>query len=487
MITWMQRKKKYLMVILWVTVISFVGAGFVGWGSYSYGNKASNVAKIGDVEVTVGQFQRQYSNIFSYYNELLEGKVSDAQKKDFEKVALQNLINRALLLNYAKELGLSATEQEIGQEIAQTPNFHNSDGKFEKEIYLRALNNAGIKIAEYEAEIKKDITINKLSEIFAFEATELEVAAFATPMTMKDKLEYKVLSTDDITPKVTEELKRQFFEDNKERFMSEPSFNLSFIKVAKKDVKITEALAKEHYEKNKTSYLDGQGNPKSFEDAKSEVLNDLADSITRREALKRSVAWKKGEVQPQKLEGVPMENSVVPADALREADRKASLNISKPVAVDDGYVVFKIDKRVPPRQLTYEESKRFVDPIVQREAAKKELEELAQRQTKDFSGKVTDYVGISDASTLTDLTNEEAQQFMSTLLTTSERVGVVNLGEKAVIYKILEQKLFEDEIEEADSAFARNSVERVKSDTIIEDLIGELKNRYTIETYIETL
>jgi len=51
MITWMQKKKKYLIVTIWVSTIAFIGAGFVGWGAYDYGSKASSIAKVGDVDV----------------------------------------------------------------------------------------------------------------------------------------------------------------------------------------------------------------------------------------------------------------------------------------------------------------------------------------------------------------------------------------------------------------------------------------------------
>ena len=47
MITWMQKHHKYLVVTIWISVIAFVGAGFVGWGAYSYGdNKGSIVVSV---------------------------------------------------------------------------------------------------------------------------------------------------------------------------------------------------------------------------------------------------------------------------------------------------------------------------------------------------------------------------------------------------------------------------------------------------------
>ena len=43
MITWMQRHKKWLVITIWISTIAFVGAGFVGWGSYEYGKQGGVV------------------------------------------------------------------------------------------------------------------------------------------------------------------------------------------------------------------------------------------------------------------------------------------------------------------------------------------------------------------------------------------------------------------------------------------------------------
>ena len=43
MITWMQRHKKWLVITIWISTIAFVGAGFVGWGSYKYGTQGGVV------------------------------------------------------------------------------------------------------------------------------------------------------------------------------------------------------------------------------------------------------------------------------------------------------------------------------------------------------------------------------------------------------------------------------------------------------------
>ena len=75
----MQRHRKYLVITIWISTIAFIGAGFVGWGQYSYGDKAGAVAKVGDISITSAELQRSYSNLFNQYNQLFQGKFDEKQ------------------------------------------------------------------------------------------------------------------------------------------------------------------------------------------------------------------------------------------------------------------------------------------------------------------------------------------------------------------------------------------------------------------------
>jgi len=70
MITWMQRHKKWLVITIWISTIAFVGAGFVGWGSYEYGKQGGAVAVVGDREVSVEEYQQEYSNLYDQYSRM---------------------------------------------------------------------------------------------------------------------------------------------------------------------------------------------------------------------------------------------------------------------------------------------------------------------------------------------------------------------------------------------------------------------------------
>ena len=49
----MQKHKKYLMAVIWISALSFVGAGFVGWGSFSFSSTSNAVAVVGDRHIAL--------------------------------------------------------------------------------------------------------------------------------------------------------------------------------------------------------------------------------------------------------------------------------------------------------------------------------------------------------------------------------------------------------------------------------------------------
>ena len=59
MISFMQKHKKYLVITIWVSTIAFVGAGFVGWGSYDFSSTSNAVAVVGENKVSINEMQRE--------------------------------------------------------------------------------------------------------------------------------------------------------------------------------------------------------------------------------------------------------------------------------------------------------------------------------------------------------------------------------------------------------------------------------------------
>jgi len=142
MISWMQRNNKFTVVVMWIAALSFILAGAVGG---SMGINSSNIGKVGDIELKKDKFQMEYSNLFSRYNQMMQGKFDEAKAKQMglQKQVINNMAAEARILNLAKEFGIIVTDKEAAQELASYPAFQK-DGHFDRKAYDSYIQNSGL-------------------------------------------------------------------------------------------------------------------------------------------------------------------------------------------------------------------------------------------------------------------------------------------------------------------------------------------------------
>jgi len=199
MISWMQKHNKYLVWTIWVATIAFIGAGFVGWGSYSFGSKAGNVAKVGDIEIKQTKLNMVYSNIYNQYNQAMQGTLDDkkAQEMGLIKQAFARLATQAKILNFAKDLGIIVSDAEVAQKL-QTIRAFQKEGVFMKEIYDGYLKSQRLRANAFEETLREELILEKTFSLLSVDTLPLEEEAISAAMNVSDKLAYKVLTNDDL-------------------------------------------------------------------------------------------------------------------------------------------------------------------------------------------------------------------------------------------------------------------------------------------------
>ena len=488
MITWMQRHKKYLIITIWISTIAFVGAGFVGWGQYSYGDKAGAVAKVGNIEITMGQMQKSYSRMYAQYNKMFQGNFDEEKAKQFglQKQALQQLIQQTLILNLAESYDLEVNDVELLAELKSQEAFFNN-GLFDKEIYKQVLSRNNMSMKEYESDVKKGLLIEKTLKLLPVEASSNESKVLNTIMNISDKINYKVLSTNDITVDTSDAKIKPFWETTSQNYMSEVSYELNFVKQAKITGKYEESKISKYYQENKTKFKDSEGKILTIENAKDAIIEKLDAKATKDKALRTYIAYKKGKLDPKvTVESVTVSKSNNPytTEALKKISKLALTSpYMKPVLVDDDYYTFELKKTNPSTAKTYEEAKAEVFPVYVAQTKKTKLLELANSSVKTFSGETTDFVTTVDVDKISKLAKEEAGEFLQKLFVSKDKRSfiVLNSG-KIVLYNILEQKLLDNS-----NIDQGKLVTRLKSTIFNEGLIKNLQNKYKTEIFIQGL
>lgn len=117
----------------------------------------SIVASVNGTPIFKKQVDRQVSALIPQAS--FHASVTDEKKKELEKKATENLINREVLFQYAKEQGITVSSKELNEAEESIVKSTGGSKNFE-----RALAQAGITKNEFRTEFNTDATIRKLYE-----------------------------------------------------------------------------------------------------------------------------------------------------------------------------------------------------------------------------------------------------------------------------------------------------------------------------------
>lgn len=486
MITWMQRHRKYLVITIWISTIAFIGAGFVGWGQYSYGDKAGAVAKVGDVSITSAELQKSYSNLFNQYNQLFQGKFDEKQAQQFglQRQALRQLVNQALVLNLANSYGLIVTDEEL-LNIIKSQSAFAKDGTFDKTVYAETLKQNHLTIKEYEESMKKELLIQKTLYLLASGSKAGEIKALGNALGVSDKISYKLLTPNMIALTPNEGELKTFWEKHQKEFKTSPSYEISYVTQTPIMATPSESEINEYYEINRQLLKDSTGKILSRDEARAAIVTALNDKATEKEALRLYIDYKKGALKsgiaPHKAT-LNAESSMFSPELTKEiialSDQKPFL---KPRKVGNDYLIVKLDKTNPARTKTYEEAKTNVSILYLAEVKKTKLQELAQNSYKTFDGATTDFLTRGDGAKIAGLSAPEGSEFLNKLFGSKQKQGFITLESGNVImYNVLEQKLLQDK-----TIADENTVMKLKGRLLDQGLIKALESKYPVEIYVE--
>lgn len=305
--------KLLLLVVAVTLVISF------GVGSF-FGERKEVLATVNGQDVLLKDFQRAYQNQM----ENLRRTFGDSADKLAEQLGLRNqvlqqLVDQALLVQAAENLGLLVTDLELQEYIRQQPYFQK-DGQFDYETYTTILNQNRIPLNDYEDSSRHDLLVQKqqvllgaglfvsaaeveqtyLAEYEQVEVTyvyfdpkqfldkvEVRAAELAThhganPKDFQSqerfKIEYVVLSLDQFRDpaKVKEREVRRYFERNREQYTTPQEVHARHILFKVESDATEDQIAERKSELNTVRERVAQG--ESFEELAKELSEDLSAS-----------------------------------------------------------------------------------------------------------------------------------------------------------------------------------------------------------------
>ncbi|MGP1450266.1 MAG: peptidylprolyl isomerase [Wolinella sp.] len=481
MINWMQKHRKYLVVTIWISTIAFVGAGFVGWGAYSFSSSSSWVAKVGDTKITQTDLEQEYSRLYDFYNKIVGGSLDKEQAKSLgiEKQALESLISKTLMLNFAVDSGLRVSDDDVARAVVNMDAFH-VDGNFSEEAYRKVLQDNNYKPVAFERALHDSLLLEKLSVVLTPNVTELERESLGAAFYIKDKISMKVLDSSNITPSVTDGEIEAFWTENKNSYMTDRVYDIVYALTKSNDINVTDEELQIHYDSFKNNYVGLDGRPLEFELARTRVERDYKDAQAEKSALRLYIEFKK-DATPHGISYSLAESDKKLGDELllRLAEIKAGETL-KPVPSPDGYLTVKLLGIKESEPMSFESAKELAKSDLLAHKKGKILEERAKEGLKSFSGEVVGFFGRDDVAKIMLLDTEEAAEFLAQLFQSTETKGYVMLDDKAVLYEILEQKLPKSEEMIKNLDFVTKNITQIKERLAESAFLDYLSKRYLI-------
>lgn len=484
MITWMQRHKKWLVITIWISTIAFVGAGFVGWGSYDYGKKGGVVAVVGDREISQDELNNEYSALYNQYARIFGNSFNEemAKKLNLVDAAYKQVVQKNLILSYADSLGLDVTNEDIAKELVKFEAFLK-DGKFDKDTYVRVLNQNRTTPAKFEESLKRDILLTKVQKFFEVDLNKVELENLNKLLFVQNDIEYKVLKLDEITLNLKDEDYKSYWEKNKNSFMSEVKYELQVSKMPLEDSKASEGEIKSFYDKFKNDYKKADGKIKSFEEARIDIITDLNKKFTKKAALKQYLKLKKGEAKFNNTQITEVSKLTFKAENIKKITDAKNGAIIKPFYENGNYITLKVVKKIASKPLSFEAAKSQVISTYTNIAKKEALVKKAKNEVKTFKGLSVKNISRESIDKIKGLELQESATFLKEMFSQPTKDGYIDLGEKVVLFKVKDSKLAS--YDKSKDEMVKSTLQQALDQELMSNLIKRLESIYEVQSSIE--
>ncbi len=390
------RKSKLMKnIILWAVIGVFILFVFVAWGSGRISGGGANViAQVAGEKIDREAFRQEfYSQLENLRSRLGDKPVTQGllERIGLAERVLQTLEYRIILKKVASRFRLRVSDMELAHFIESMPAFQ-VNGVFvgAQEYKRRVMTLYNLSVPKFEEEMRYYLLERKLREVVTagvrLNPDELERAYRFNNEKFVAEIVYYPYSDVEVE-KPTEEEKRKYFNQHKDRYMIPERRKGEFVVISavklKEKVSVLPKELKDYYEKNKDMFA----NPDLYDfirvRLKSEKdVNSLVAELKKGKALE--VAGKSyGKVET--VNRLPV-NLIPPFERSWLTQAKID-EISPPFKVKDGFEILKLVRRIPGGFKKLEEVKPQVEAALKLKKAWDLAQEIAKKVYREAKKK----------------------------------------------------------------------------------------------------
>ncbi|OEY95434.1 peptidylprolyl isomerase [Acinetobacter proteolyticus] len=274
-----------VLLVLFLTPLALVGIE----GYFSGSNKADVAKSVNGQDISNKELESATKNYKDQYLSLVKGDESLLNLPVIQEKALDALIARNLLQQQAEKLGMTLSDVQLEQMLAQQPNFQEN-GQFSQKLYENYLRSVGMTNQALIASLRQDHALKMISTSLMDYAlvSKSDVQQLANLQTEQRTLHLASIKLDDYKKGVTASSQEitDYYNKHKNEFKQVASVDVDYVVLTpallpKANLAVTEADLQQAY----TAFVD-----KQQKDVKREVKHILITTDARDDAAAQKLA-----------------------------------------------------------------------------------------------------------------------------------------------------------------------------------------------------
>lgn len=163
---------------IWI-LLALLIVGLAGFGATNLGGNIRSIGAVGDKDISVDLYARTLQEDLRAISAQAGQNVpfSTAQALGVDRQTLARVVTTRALDHETAQLGLSVGDEQLQEQVLGMSAFQGLDGKFDRDSYRFALDNAGLSEAEFEESLREEaartlvqgaiLSGNRVSETYA--------------------------------------------------------------------------------------------------------------------------------------------------------------------------------------------------------------------------------------------------------------------------------------------------------------------------------
>ncbi|UDG80620.1 Peptidyl-prolyl cis-trans isomerase D [Candidatus Hartigia pinicola] len=411
------KSKSYFNIfILVITIFPFV---LTGIASYIISGSSNDAAQVNGQTISRSQLEQAFSQECQSLKEYLGDKFLEfSENKNnmtlLRRQVLDKLINSELINQYAYDLRLFVSDEEIEKVIFSMPIFQK-DQHFNSNKYRQRLKQYNINAANLAEQVRNYLVREQLSQLFTKSDFSLpsELKAYTELFLQKREIRTATFFLEDVQAKqvVTEEDVKAYYIANHRHFMSPEKVRVSYIDIninALPEVIVTDEELKVYYKNHQKNYTTVEKKSyrmiqvSSKEEAK-EISNKLKNGADFRK-LATQKSTDKFSAAHEGLIGWIEDESIFSEISIANLSEKGQL--SKPIKFGSNFIIFRLDDIKPASIKSFDSVKNSIKNILSEEKKNNQFYKLQENISNEITHNNKDLVFIEKAFGLQVITTD---------------------------------------------------------------------------------